>query len=50
MPLVLQPVTPIREGVSAPSAQHILDLQAVAKRHLRRVRVIPQLHRLGGYL
>lgn len=50
MPLVLQPVTPIREGVSAPSAQHILDLQAVAKRHLRRVRVIPQMHRVGGYL
>jgi len=50
MPLVLQPVTPIGEGVSAPSPQHILGLQAVAKRHLRRVRVIPQTHRIGGYL
>ena len=50
MPLVLQPVTPIRKGVPAPSPQHILDLQAVAKRHLRRVRVIPQMHRIGGYL
>jgi len=50
MPLVLQPVTPIREGVSAPLPQHILHLQAIAKRHLRRVRVIPQTHRVGGYL
>jgi len=50
MPLVIQPVTPIREGVSAPPPQHILHLQAVAKRHLCHVRVIPQMHRVGGYL
>jgi organic radical activating enzyme len=50
MPLVLQPVTQPHEGIEAPSPQHVLELQAVAKRHLRTVRVIPQTHRLGGYL
>jgi 7-carboxy-7-deazaguanine synthase len=50
MPLVLQPVTPTQGGVEAPSPRQVLDLQARGKRHLRSVRVIPQTHRLGGYL
>jgi organic radical activating enzyme len=50
MPLVLQPVTPISPEVEPPAPGQMLDLQAVAKRHLANVRVIPQMHRLGGYL
>jgi len=49
MALVLQPVTPVRSGIEAPSPAQMLDLQAVAKRHLAKVRVIPQVHRLGGW-
>lgn len=50
MPLVLQPVTAIAPGVRSPSPRQMLDLQALAKRHLPDVRIIPQTHRLGGYL
>ena len=49
MALVLQPVTPTTPEVEAPSARQMLELQAVAKRHLRRVRIIPQVHRLSGW-
>ncbi len=49
-PLVLQPVTPAAAGVSAPSPRQMLDLQAIAKQHLPHVRIIPQMHRLGGFL
>ncbi len=50
MPLVLQAVTPTAPEVEPPAPRQMLDLQAVAKRHLSNVRVIPQMHRLGGYL
>ena len=50
LPLILQPVTPTRADVHALAPVHMLDLQAVAKQHLTQVRVIPQTHRLGGYL
>jgi 7-carboxy-7-deazaguanine synthase len=50
MALVLQPVTPAVSGIAAPSPRQVLELQAVAKRVLPRVRVIPQTHRVGGYL
>ena len=49
MALVLQPVTPIRPEIEAPSPRQMLEVQAVAKRHLSRVRVIPQVHRMGGW-
>jgi organic radical activating enzyme len=49
-PLVLQPVSPTAPAIRAPSPGQMLDLQAVAKRHLPKVRIIPQMHRLGGYL
>jgi organic radical activating enzyme len=49
MPLVLQPVTPTRLDIRAPSPRQMLALQAVAKRSLPHVRIIPQTHRLGGY-
>ena len=47
--LVLQPVTATRPGIAPPPPRQMLDLQAVAKRHLSHVRIIPQVHRLGGY-
>lgn len=50
LPLVLQPVTPTRPEVHPPAPLQALHLQAVAKEHLPHVRIIPQTHRLGGYL
>ena len=50
MALVLQPVTPTKPSIRAPSPRQMLELQAVAKQHLARVRVIPQVHRVAGYL
>ena len=59
MPLVLQPVTPAVVGqelascpcaIRAPPPRQLLDLQAIAKHHLPNVRIIPQMHRMGGFL
>ncbi len=50
MALVLQPVTSVAEEVRPPSPRQMLEMQAVAKQHLARVRVIPQVHRAAGYL
>ncbi len=50
LPLVIQPVTPTTPGTLAPLPEHALALQAVAKRSLSQVRIIPQMHRVGGYL
>ena len=50
MALVLQPVTPTRPEIAPPSPHQMLELQAAAKRELAQVRIIPQMHRLGGYL
>lgn len=47
-PLVLQPATPHGEVKHRPSAEQMLSLQAVAKRKLSSVRVIPQVHKLLG--
>jgi organic radical activating enzyme len=49
MALVLQPVTPVQPGITAPTPRQMLELQAVAKRRLARVRVIPQVHKLAGW-
>ena len=43
--VVLQPVTPVNE-VPAVDAKKILRWQAVALRHLRDVRILPQMHKL----
>ncbi len=48
IPLVLQPVTPHGSIKHRPAGDHLMTLQAVAKRKLKEVRVIPQLHRLLG--
>ena len=50
LPLLLQPVTPTRTDLSAPSLRRTLHLQAIALRHLSTVRVIPQVHKLAGWL
>jgi len=50
MPLVLQPVTATRADIHPPAPTQVLQLQAVAKEQLTHVRIIPQTHRLGGYI
>lgn len=47
-PVFLQPVTPVVEGVRPPDAALLLELNARAARHLRWVRVMPQMHRMLG--
>jgi len=48
--LVLQPVTQVNGGPAPPSPGRMLALQAHAKRWLRQVRVIPQMHKLMGQM
>lgn len=48
IPLVLQPVTPHGPVKHKPNPDEMLALQAVAKRRLKRVLVIPQVHRVMG--
>jgi len=50
IPLVLQPVTPVREIKHGPSAEQMLSFQAIARRHLDSVRIIPQVHKMLGQL
>lgn len=46
-PVFLQPVTPVAGG-RPPDARRLLELHARAARHLRWVRVMPQMHRMLG--
>jgi organic radical activating enzyme len=46
--LVLQPVSPCGKVKHKPGADQCLALQAVAKRHLKNVRVIVQMHKVMG--
>lgn len=50
LPLVLQPVSPVPGGPPPPGPEQTLRLHALARRHLSHVRVIPQVHRLAGWL
>jgi 7-carboxy-7-deazaguanine synthase len=50
IPLVLQPVSLVAGGPKPPSPGRALALQALAKRFVREVRVIPQMHKLMGQL
>jgi len=50
IPLVLQPVTPHGPIKHRPHSDQILAFQAIAKRRLKEVRVIPQVHRIFGVL
>jgi len=48
VPLVIQPVTPHGPVKHRSEAGQLLAFQATAKRHLKNVRVIPQVHKLLG--
>ncbi len=48
VPLVLQPVTPGVGGCYPPDAQTLLQWQAVARKYVDDVRIIPQCHPLIG--
>ena len=48
IPLVLQPVTPHGSVKHRPGFEEILAFQALAKRRLKTVRVIPQTHKILG--
>lgn len=48
--LVLQPVTPAGSVKYRPSPEECLSFQAVAKKYLENVRVIPQMHKILGCL
>lgn len=50
IPLVLQPVTPHGPIKHRPNPDQILAFQAIAKRKLKNVRVIPQVHKIFGVL
>ncbi len=46
----LQPVTPFAGVTSAPTPSQVLDLQDMALGMHRRVRVVPQTHKMIGQL
>ncbi|MBI5399893.1 7-carboxy-7-deazaguanine synthase QueE [Candidatus Saganbacteria bacterium] len=48
IPLILQPVTPHGSIKHRPQPEQILAAQAIAKRKLQTVRVIPQAHKIFG--
>lgn len=50
LPLVLQPISPLPAGPPPPTPARVLEVQALAARHLRNVRVIPQVHKLMGQM
>ena len=48
IPLVLQPATPQRGAKINPAPEQLLSFQAIAKKKLAKVLVIPQTHKLTG--
>lgn len=52
IPVFLQPVTPIsgQDSPIAPPPDRVLEWQALMKRYVKQVRVIPQTHKLIGQL
>lgn len=50
IPLVLQPVTPHGEIKHRPDAEQVFAFHAVSKRKLKKVRVIPQIHKIAGFM
>ena len=50
IPLVLQPVTPTRDIKHGPGPEQSLLFHSIAKRNLKIVKVIPQVHKLFGQL
>jgi len=50
IPLVLQPVTPFGPIKHRPNPDQIIAFQTLAKRKLKKVRVIPQVHKMLGVM
>ncbi len=50
IPLIIQPATPSSKIKHRPSAEKLLSWHAVAKRRLKNVRVIPQVHKVLGVI
>jgi organic radical activating enzyme len=50
IPLILQPVTPHGPLKHRPTAEELFAFHTVAKRKLKNVRVIPQMHKISGLL
>ncbi len=50
IPLVIQPVSPHGPVKHRPAAEELLAFHTVAKRKLKDVRVIPQMHKIAGLL
>lgn len=50
IPLILQPVTPYGSVRNTPSPEQTLSWQSRAKQSLKRVRVIPQTHKIIGQM
>lgn len=50
IPLILQPVSPHGPIKHRPGITEIIAFHTVAKRKLKKVRVIPQLHKLAGIM
>jgi len=46
VPFIIQPVTPFGDVAQAPSQLEILQAFEAARRHVRDVRVIPQIHKM----
>lgn len=50
IPLVIQPATLTHKIKHRPQASDLLAWQAVAKRNLKNVRIIPQIHKMLGFM
>lgn len=50
IPMILQPVTPYGAVRQPPTPAQILSWQALAKKQIKQVRVVPQTHKLIGQL
>jgi organic radical activating enzyme len=50
IPMVIQPVTPVDDGMAPPTGAQLLRLQIATSRLLDNVRVIPQCHKLMGLI
>ncbi|MBI4713201.1 MAG: 7-carboxy-7-deazaguanine synthase QueE [Planctomycetes bacterium] len=50
IPVILQPVSPVRRGIRAPSVDKLFRIYHLFRKHLQDVRIIPQVHRVMKWL
>ena len=48
IPLIIQPVTPTRDVKHRPTIDQLFALHAIAKKHLAKVKVVPQMHKAAA--